>query len=270
RSGSDPFAALDPPFARAFDLDGDDVPDWLELASHSDPLLPDFPTFDGADDDGSGALGPYRDGVDDGLEGWLFRAGAAAPVTTASDSDGDGVPDVAEVRAGFDPFDAESPAATGGADGDGDGICDALERLLLVKGARSATPGTDSDRDGIPDFAEILSGSSPFDRSTPTLFTHVDVDADGLADFLEHEIGSDPLDPLSPSLLGALDLDDSTGPARDPIRDSLEGVLIARGALAPVTTYTDSDGDGVSDFVEVRWVSDPLDPDSPLRGGARD
>jgi hypothetical protein len=269
RSGSDPFVARDPAYARAFDLDRDQVPDWLELASGSEPLHPDFPTFDGADDD-DGALGPAGDGVSDGLEGWLIRGGAAPPVNIATDSDGDALPDVVEVRAGFDPFDAAEPSERGAGDLDGDGLSDALEALLLLKGARSATPVTDSDRDRIPDFAEALSGTSPFDPSEPTLFAHIDLDRDGLPDFLEHELGSDPLDPESPRPLGALDLDDGTGPPRDPISDALEELLIARGASAPVTTYGDADQDGVPDFVELRWVSDPLDPDSPIANGERD
>src|SRR5262245_3493407 len=269
RSGSDPFDAPDPAFARAFDLDRDQVPDWLEIASGLDPLSADFPTFDGADDD-DGALGPDGDGISDGLEGALARAGAATPVTIVTDSDGDGLPDVAEVRGGFDPFDAASPVAGGAGDRDGDGLSDALEALLIVKGARSSTPATDSDGDRIPDFAEVLSGSSPFDRTEPTLFAHFDLDRDGLPDFLEFELGSDPLDPNSPDAGGALDLDDTTGPPRDPIPDALERILIARGAAAPVTTYTDTDHDGVPDFVELRWVSDQLDPDSPIARGALD
>jgi hypothetical protein len=270
RSGSDPFDALDPPYARATDLDRDHVPDWLELRDGSDPQLADFPTFDGGDDDDGGALGIDGDGVHDGLEGWLFRGGAAPPVSTVTDSDGDGVPDVAEVRASFDPFDASSPLAIESGDGDGDGLRDALEALLLSEGARSSTRTTDSDGDRIPDFAELLSGSSPFDRSEPTLFSHFDLDRDGLHDFLEYELGSDPVDPESPQPLGRLDLDDGTGPRRDPISDALESLLVARGASGPVTTYTDTDGDGVPDFVELRWVSDPLDPHSPVRLGALD
>src|SRR5262245_25873735 len=154
RSGSDPFDASDPHYARAFDLDRDQVPDWLEIASGTDPLDSDFPTFDGSQDDDGGSLGPDGDGVSDGLEGYLARAGAAKPVTTATDSDQDGLPDVAEVRGGFDPFDAASPVADGAVDDDGDGIPNSVETLLTLKGARTVTRTSDSDGDRIHDFAE--------------------------------------------------------------------------------------------------------------------
>lgn len=270
RSGSDPFGASSPAYGRAFDLDHDDVPDWLELAFHSDPLDADFPTFDGDDDDDGGLLGPDGDGVKDGLEGWLLRAGALAPVTTLDDSDGDGLWDVAEVRAGCDPFDADNPRVDGGADADGDGLSDALEHMLLQKGARAATRASDSDRDFVPDFAELGAGSDPFDRATPVLFAHGDLDGDTLVDFLELVEGSDPLDAESPLAGGARDIDDATGPARDPISDALEALLIARGTSAPVTTYSDSDADGVPDFIELHLVSDPFDGNSPLRNGGAD
>jgi len=270
RAGSEPFDALDPAYGRAFDLDHDQVPDWLELRDGSNPLSADFPVFDGADDDDGGALGPDGDGVDDGLEGYLVRRGARAPLTTATDSDGDGVSDVAEVRAGFEPFEPTSPLATGFGDADGDGLADALEVLLLKKGARAATPATDTDHDRVPDFAEVRSGSDPFDAASPTLFAHFDLDQDGLEDFLEYEAGSDALDPDSPLAGGALDLVDASGPPRDPLSDALEALLIQRGSSAPVTTYSDADQDGLPDFVELRLVSDALDPDSPVRGGGGD
>src|SRR5262245_54135217 len=270
RSGSDPFDASDPLYARAFDLDRDQVPDWLEIASGSDPLNATSPSCAGSQDDDGGALGPDGDGVSDGLEGFLARAGAATPVTTATDSDHDGLPDVAEVRGGFDPFDAASPVEDGAGDEDGDGIANSLEVLLSLKGARPVTRTSDADGDRIHDFAEVLSGSDPFDRAAPTLFAHTDLDQDGIQDFLEYELGSDALDPDSPMAGGALDLDDTTGPARDPISDALERLLIERGAAAPVTTYSDTDQEGVPDFVELRWVSDPLDPDSPIARGALD
>jgi len=270
RSGSDPFVAASPAYGRAFDLDRDGVPDWLERRLGSDPLDANFPTFDGADDDDGGGLGPDGDGVSDGLEGWLARAGGSAPVTTLDDSDGDGLPDVAEVRAGAWPFDAASPLANGGADDDGDGLSNALEHVLRQKGARATTRTTDSDGDLVPDFAEVLAGFAPFERASPRLFAHSDADGDGLIDYLELVEGSDPLDPDSPLAGGSRDENDATGPARDPLSDALEALMIARGSSAPVTTYTDSDGDGVTDFIELQLVSDPFDPDSPLRDGGTD
>jgi len=270
RSGSNPFDALDPAYGRALDLDHDQVPDWIELRDGSDLLLADFPTFDGADDDDGGVLGPDGDGVTDGLEGWLVRKGARAPVTTATDTDGDGLPDVAEVRAGTDPFDPASPLAGGAEDHDGNGVADGLDRILRAKGVRAPTDRTDTDRDGIADTVEVYSGSNPFEPLDPPLFSHFDLDGDGIEDFLELASGSERLDPDSPLPDGDLDRNDATGPPRDLLTDALEELLIARGAAAPVTSYTDSDGDGLPDFVELRWISDPLDPDSPFPGGDRD
>src|SRR6266850_1936471 len=265
RTGSNPFDARDPAYGRAFDLDKDGVSDARELLEGSNELDADFPTFDGADDDDGGLLGPDGDRISDGLEGWLVRRGARPPVTTLSDSDGDGAPDFAEVQAGFDPFDPDSPVANGARDSDGDGLSDALEALLVRKGASGASRTSDADRDGVSDAAELFSGSSPFERADPTLFGHFDLDGDGVPDFLELEHGSDPLDQDDPLVEGRADVDDATGPAGDPISDALEALMIRLGTSAPVTTYSDSDLDGVPDFVELRLVSGAFDANSPLR-----
>ena len=94
RTGTDPFDPRDPQLGRAFDLDGDGLPDYLELLaldSGGDPLDADFPIFQGALDVADDT-GPPGDGISDGLELFLVRDGAEAPVTPHTDSDGDGVP----------------------------------------------------------------------------------------------------------------------------------------------------------------------------------
>jgi hypothetical protein len=270
RSGSEPFAAGDPAYGALFDLDRDGLPDALELQLGSDPLNQNFPTFDGADDDDP-AGGPDGDSLLDGLEGWLVRSGATAPVTSLSDTDADGIGDQAEVKAGRDPFDPDDPLPAGSADRDGDGLSDALEFLLAQKGgAQDSSPASDSDGDSIPDFAELASGSGPFTPGDPTLFSHFDLDADGVPDFLELVGGTDALDPDDPLAAGGADVLDASGPPSDPLSDALEALLIEHGSSPPVTTYGDADGDGVSDFVELRLVSGLLDPDSPLLRGALD
>ena len=135
------------------------VPDWLERREGTNPLLADFPTFDGANDDDGGVLGPDGDGVADGLEGWLVDNGAFAPVNTLTDSDADGLPDVAEVRGGFDPFDGERPLIEGDEDTDGDGIPDFRD--------------VDSDGDGITDMIETEIG-------------HLDADGGGVGVIHRH------------------------------------------------------------------------------------
>ena len=72
------------------------------------------------------------------------------------------------------------------------------------------------------------------------------------------------------AVAGGNDTDDLTGPATDGISDALERNLVDGGATAPVTTMTDSDGDGVPDYFEVRTGSDPFDPNSPVTAGGND
>ncbi len=87
-------------------------------------------------------------------------AGQARPQGAASDmgcyefldSDGDGIPDVIELAAGMDPFDASD--ANG--DADNDGLSNLQEFLY------GTDPGNaDTDGDGIPDKVELDSGYNP-------------------------------------------------------------------------------------------------------------
>lgn len=80
------------------------------------------------------------------------------PIDVARDSDGDGVADLMERNAGFDPDDANNPVVNGAADtydetGPADRISDALEFTLITAGqVGPITEQTDSDSNGIPDY----------------------------------------------------------------------------------------------------------------------
>ncbi len=105
------------------------------------------------------------------------------------DSDGDGVPDEAEIAMGTDPFKAESlpqfvenklPAADPEKDSDGDGVPDEAEMAMGTDPNKAeetvntptttqnklpaADPEKDSDGDGVPDEAEIAMGTDPFNK----------------------------------------------------------------------------------------------------------
>lgn len=127
------------------DVDGDEIPDSLELRVGSSPLSPDT--------DGDG----LRD---------AFEVGECTPYCLASnrDTDGNSIPDgdedldsdglnnLAEQRAGSDPLLADS---------DGDGLDDAQE---LGLGTHPRKP--DTDEDGLRDDAEPRMGTNPRDPDT--------------------------------------------------------------------------------------------------------
>ncbi len=186
------------------------------------------------------------------------------PVDTASDTDGDGIPDTVEI--GPDPL---NPVDTDGdgtpdhleTDSDADGIPDTVEAgtdpsdPLDVDG--DGTPDyrdTDSDADGMPDTLEAgADPSNPVDTDGDGTPDHRDLDSDGddIADVIEAG-GSTPRDSDGDGTPDPLDLD-SDG---DGITDRVEG---AGSPLSPLDTdgdgtpdyrELDSDGDGIADAVE--------------------
>ena len=139
-----------------------------------------------------------------------------------SDGDGDGVPDLLELRFGANPRQADT---------DGDGLTDAFE-IMQATGAH-LPDRVDTDGNGVPDPGE-------------------DVDGDGLTALEEQGAGSDPLQPDSDDD----DLDDlaeaqlGTRPL-DPDSDddgATDGAEVAAGTdpLDP-----DTDDDGILDGADV-------------------
>jgi len=205
--GTDPFDA---------DTDGDGVADWAELAIGSDPL------------DGAVAnTDPRFDDLDmDGLNGNTELLTGTDPAV--SDSDGDGVPDGAEVVfMGTDPLDSLSVELDD--DPDGDGLSTSDENVAGTDPKQS-----DSDGDGIVDSAEAYG----------------DLDTDGLFGFEENVFGSDPDNPDSDGD-GILDVDEALV---DVDGDSL--VLIDEIQMGTSDDNPDTDGDGDSDFDEALFDLD--------------
>jgi hypothetical protein len=150
-----------------------------------------------------------------------------APVGGLDDSDGDGVPDVVEARAGTDPFEA---------DPDGDGLSDAAE---LMTGSDPFK--ADSDDDGIPDGAEDSDGDGLTDAAEVAAGTKPltgDSDGDGLSDLDEIAAGTNPVEP------------DTDG---DGLTDRVE-LLIGSDP-----SRTDSDADGTPDADDEFTYAVPVD-----------
>lgn len=210
------------------------IPD-ADPSTQTNPLDPD--TDHGGLPDGFEDTN--RNGAIDGNEtDPLDPADDTTPVT---DTDGDGLPDALEVAIGTDPMDADSDddGLTDGQEGtfagdtDGDGLINALD--------------PDSDNDGLLDGTEagvttpnadtnVARGFfvPDADPSTQTSPLNRDTDAGGISD------GSEDT-----NLNGAIEMGE--GDPLDPADDA---------------SQIDTDGDGLSDALELILGSDPLDRDS--------
>ena len=299
------FLGADLPVNARSDSDFDSTPDYYEVGIGGDPFDSSDPVVSG-EVDTNDTTGPPGDTIADGLEQVLIDAGATAPVGLATDTDADGAPDYLEIITFDDFLDGNAPVVGGGADSDGDTMSDAVEVVLQSLGATAPVDFTsDTDTDGAPDYFELLALGHPVEADHPALggagqaddddtngppsdgisdaleallvglgtATPVspasDNDADGLPDYLEVQIGSGVTDANDPTVSGGDDSNDATGPSGDGISDALEAWLIANGATGPIDATTDTDGDGVPDWIEVFEGSDPFDPNSTPRFGTR-
>lgn len=156
-----------------------------------------------------------------------------APVSQLLDTDGDGLPDILEERAGSNSLLADS---------DFDGLDDAVEVLQLAGLTSSTNPesagdgvgdaSSDADNDGLSNLAEVNGGTDP---------ANPDTDGDGLDDGAEADAGTDPLvtDTDGDGLSDAQELDLGFDPL---VGDSDDNDT--EDALEPITrTIVDEDGD---------------------------
>ena len=244
--------ALDP------DSDNDGLFDGTEMGYGCDGMDTDVsagscrPDADGGDTT-TDPLDPDTDqgGVSDGSEDWNLNGAIDAGETDPNDlrddddvldTDGDGLSDDLEETLGTDPEDADSDD-DGVPDGlepnpshdtDGDGLTNALD--------------PDSDNDGLFDGTEM--GFDCDGEDTDETLGHCRPDADG---------GDTTTNPLNPDTDGGgvsdgsedFDLDGEVDPGEgDPNEADDDADII------------DTDGDGLSDGVEIAIGSDPNDADS--------
>lgn len=164
------------------------------------------------------------------------------PVAGSTDSDGDGLPDNVEIRAGSDPLLIDT---------DFDGLGDRVEVLELggilsftssdTDGDEISDAAEDTDEDSLDNLAEITAGLNPLNPDT---------DGDGISDGAEGALGLDPI------------LLDGDG---DGLGDGDEVAL----GLDP--TLADSDGNGSPDGeATVSTVLTSDDVSAEIEGGAAD
>jgi hypothetical protein len=210
------------------DTDGDGTPDYRDADSDDDGI-PDF--VEGgviggvpADTDGDGTY-DFRD----------------------LDSDGNGIPDFVE---GAEDLDNDTQPNSRDLDNDGDGARDTVEI-----GPDPAAP-VDSDGDGTPDYLDTDSDGDTI-RDLEESFVPDDTDSDGVPDRLDLDADNDGLTDATEAgdadvLTPARDTDmDLIPDYRDPDSDN-DGLSDADEALAGTDPLlADSDGDGVTDLVEL-------------------
>jgi hypothetical protein len=99
-----------------------------------------------------------------------------------------------------------------------------------------------------------------------------DSDTDGIPNYFEIAYGTDPNDGNGPVVGGSpyKDTNGGTGMNGDGISDALEQILINNGATGPLTRYTDTDGDGIPDWIEVKNGTNPFNANSPTTNGDGD
>ncbi len=245
------------------DADNDGVPDFAETGSDGVSIID-------SDDDG---IADFRDsdsdndGINDGVEAGLILGSGSdelpdqdnrdsatgavlftVPPYVLIDTDGDGLHNFR------DP------------DSDNDGIGDADERgeeLLPLDSDSDGKPDyidTDADNDGIPDLFEG-NGDSDNDGIVDRLDT--DSDNDGLAD--SFELGLAGIDSDGDGIIDAYDADSEQSPDqnKDGISDSatVSGSADVDGDGIPDFRDMDSDGDGLTDSIEMGGVLSGVDTD---------
>lgn len=222
-----------------------------------------------------------NDGISDIIETELRNNGGSEDTNIFTDTDGDLLPDYAEVILGSDYLSPNSPIADGHLDDDNDGVTNAVEYFLSeFAGVFDAELSTDTDQDGIPDVTELITeNASILNSDKPTLnglgddnangvsnaveaylqtfsinniTLNSDYDGDGYPDTLEVRLSSNPL------FANEADLDN------DGVNNAVEAFLTGTINGDGNTALRDSDNDGLPDIFEISALTDRSDPSDKL------
>lgn len=226
-----------------------------------------------ADDPNDGNIDTDGDGIPDGAD--VDVDGNGTP-DNGTDTDGDGINDASDVD------------QLGGGDVDGDGISDLADTIDdrndadgdgLPDDVDTNDANTDTDGDGIPDGADVdVNGDGTADNGVDSDGDGIndladadsnpvgtDMDGDGVIDAYDMDIDGDGIDN---STEGSGDLDGDSIPDNrdldtdgDGIPDVLEGTQDSDGDGVPNFRDLDSDNDGVPDALELAGLREDTDGD---------
>ncbi|MFP6864869.1 MAG: discoidin domain-containing protein, partial [Roseibacillus sp.] len=182
----DSYGSLIISYDPSIDIDGDGIPDGLEVRYFPGDLT---------------QLGP-GDHDNDGLSDIWEIANGTDP--TNPDTDGDGLNDGEEETNGTDPHSADS---------DGDGLSDGDE----VNAHGTDPNNSDTDGDGSPDAQEIADGGDPNDPNDAGFFESFSFDADD-GGFTQEATGNTPIPSAHDAVRGTWPMEgDDSGPATNTI-----------------------------------------------------
>ena len=263
--------------AATCDTDGDGVSDGDEIAQGTDPTVTDSDGDGISDADEAGDTD--GDGIPDSAEIDSDNDGIADIVEIGGnpnqplDADGDGTPDFQDSDSDNDGIlDAEEAlgnAPLSGVDSDGDGIDDAIDV--------DSTGGVDANGDGIDDDLSIIDTDG--DGIADSLDR--DSDDDGIPDALETNVDTDfdgvpdyrDLDSDSDGIADSTESDEtSVDTDGDQVEDRFDadqtgGIDANNDGIDDSVVVTDTDADGVPDYLDLDSDNDTL-PDVTENDGA--
>ena len=276
KSNAENFKLSDPWNAdtnKSSDRDNDGLPDWYEIKVT-------FTNLDAYDSNGNG-ISDGDENFDFDLlsnrEELLFGSNPYKDVTLI-DTDGDGLPDIYEVKLSeTDPLKADTDAngtPDGEEDFDNDGRNNLIEMYEQTDPLNVDTTAVDTDGDGLSDLWEMeITGtdpsvsnikSEPFTIRNPFAWRLADLpaydtDEDGLPDIYELKVLKTSAENNDSDSNGTLDSDEDVD--QDGLSNLQEYFLMTNPLEADLAL--DSDGDGLSDFEEINLtLTDPFLADS--------
>jgi hypothetical protein len=252
------------------DSDGDGTPDYQDTDSDDDTILDvneaGVDLTNPVDTDGDG-VPDYQD-TDSDADTILDVNEVGVDSTNPIDSDGDGIPDFVDTGDDFDndgiPDSEEcSVYLSGCPDSDGDSRPDYADIdsdddtiLDLDEAGGDLTNPIDTDGDGVPDYQDTDSDADGIDDSTEGT---TDTDGDGIPDYVDAAgTGTGPGDSDGDGILDNIECDDAS---TTDVEESYPFCADTDADGTPDYMDTDSDNDGISDFIEARTSGTDSDGD---------